>query len=270
MAPPCRCSGIGSKDLCMHQEEVEEEDDDDDEEEEDEEEEVSVCFGASCTEACSAPWTCNCHVSVDGDCMLQDKPLPKKAKTQAPKVDVSAAQGSSTVFVKNLPWSANEESLTEFFSDCGAVASVRVGVLLCPPSSYMLVRSGPTMQGRQANMAWGNGFVDLGALGALISNAVAMFTQVWIMRPAGPRVLHMCNSRRSRALQQQLPGVALRWRVVSCSSTRPRSVLLVGTHPTPIAMVGCARHSWNSAPRPPCCTVLSRGPRLSLVCRPEF
>ncbi|BDA49158.1 Nucleolin 2 [Coccomyxa sp. Obi] len=77
-------------------EEVEEESDDEDEEDEDEEEE--------------------------------DEPLPKKAKTQAPKVDVSAAQGSSTVFVKNLPWSANEESLTQFFSDCGAVASVRVGM----------------------------------------------------------------------------------------------------------------------------------------------
>ena len=44
-----------------------------------------------------------------------------------PKVDASAANGSSTVFVKNLPWSADEDTIAEFFGDCGTVANVRVG-----------------------------------------------------------------------------------------------------------------------------------------------
>ena len=42
-------------------------------------------------------------------------------------MDVSAANGSSTVFVKNLPWSADEDTIAEFFADCGTVANVRIG-----------------------------------------------------------------------------------------------------------------------------------------------
>jgi nucleolin len=57
-----------------------------------------------------------------------EEPPKKKAKKEAkPDVDVSAAQGSKTIFVKNLPWSAGEDELAEFFGDCGAVAEVRVG-----------------------------------------------------------------------------------------------------------------------------------------------
>jgi RNA recognition motif. (a.k.a. RRM, RBD, or RNP domain) len=51
------------------------------------------------------------------------KPAAKKAKAE----DDSAAQGSSTVFVKNLPWSASDEDLANFFADCGEVAEVRIG-----------------------------------------------------------------------------------------------------------------------------------------------
>ncbi len=50
------------------------------------------------------------------------EPVAKKAK-----VDVSAAQGSSTIFIKNLPWSADDNMLTEFFGECGNVMSVRIG-----------------------------------------------------------------------------------------------------------------------------------------------
>jgi nucleolin len=53
---------------------------------------------------------------------VQAQPQEKKAKT-----DVSAANGSSTVFVKNLPWSADEDTIAEFFGDCGTVANVRIG-----------------------------------------------------------------------------------------------------------------------------------------------
>lgn len=71
-----------------------------------------------------------CSVDSEGQSDWQEEaPLKKKARSDGPKVDVSAAQGSSTVFVKNLPWSADEHSLREFFGECGAVASVRVGAL---------------------------------------------------------------------------------------------------------------------------------------------
>ena len=49
-------------------------------------------------------------------------PAAKKSKA-----DVSAANGSSTIFVKNLPWSADEDTIAEFFGDCGTVANVRIG-----------------------------------------------------------------------------------------------------------------------------------------------
>lgn len=34
---------------------------------------------------------------------------------------------SSTVFVGNLPWSATEDELREFFAECGEIVSVRIG-----------------------------------------------------------------------------------------------------------------------------------------------
>ena len=50
----------------------------------------------------------------------------KKAKTS--EVDTSAAQGSTTIFIKNMPWSATEESIREFFAPAGEVVEVRIGV----------------------------------------------------------------------------------------------------------------------------------------------
>jgi hypothetical protein len=58
-------------------------------------------------------------------CPLQE--APKQKAKAAPQADVSRAQGSSTIFVKNLPWSADSDSLAEFFAECGPVANVRVG-----------------------------------------------------------------------------------------------------------------------------------------------
>jgi RNA recognition motif-containing protein len=34
---------------------------------------------------------------------------------------------STTVFVGNLPWSATEEELREFFAECGEILGVRIG-----------------------------------------------------------------------------------------------------------------------------------------------
>lgn len=53
-------------------------------------------------------------------------PVAKKAKTE--DMDDSAAGGSSTVFIKNLPWSATDDDLAAFFSDCGEIAEIRIGV----------------------------------------------------------------------------------------------------------------------------------------------
>ena len=68
---------------------------------------------------------------ADVELLGQKAPPAKKAKVaEAPKVDTSAAQGSATIFIKNLAWSATEEDLTEFFKECGAVENVRIGALL--------------------------------------------------------------------------------------------------------------------------------------------
>ena len=57
------------------------------------------------------------------------KPAPKKAKA-GKDADVSAAQGSTTIFIKNLPWSATEDELYEFFKACGEAVEVRIGTHL--------------------------------------------------------------------------------------------------------------------------------------------
>ena len=44
-------------------------------------------------------------------------------------MDTSAAQGSTTIFIKNMPWSATEESIREFFAPAGEVVEVRIGAL---------------------------------------------------------------------------------------------------------------------------------------------
>lgn len=63
----------------------------------------------------------------------EEKPA-KKAKTS--EVDTSAAQGSTTIFIKNMPWSATEESIREFFSVAGEVVEVRIGE--CPAFSTLV------------------------------------------------------------------------------------------------------------------------------------
>ncbi len=68
----------------------------------------------------------------------EEKPAPaaKKAKTEngavktkpaAAAADAGAAQGSRTIFIKNLPWSADEAMLSDFFSECGPIAETRIG-----------------------------------------------------------------------------------------------------------------------------------------------
>ena len=65
-------------------------------------------------------------------------PAAKKAKTEngaqkTKAADTTAAQGSRTIFVKNLPWSADEAMLNDFFSGCGAVSETRIGGCFCDP-----------------------------------------------------------------------------------------------------------------------------------------
>ena len=61
----------------------------------------------------------------------QAAPPAKKAKVApAAKVDTSAAQGSSTIFIKNLAWSASEDDISEFFKECGTVENIRIGARL--------------------------------------------------------------------------------------------------------------------------------------------
>lgn len=74
------------------------------------------------------------------------KPAAKKAKA-GKDVDVSAAQGSTTVFIKNLPWAAGEDELYEFFKDCGEAVEIRVGESsgLCPCLQRCCLPGGPCM-----------------------------------------------------------------------------------------------------------------------------
>ena len=66
---------------------------------------------------------CQAHAAL-----LEASSMPAQAPaSKKPKTDVSAANGSSTIFVKNLPWSADEDTIAEFFCDCGTVANVRIG-----------------------------------------------------------------------------------------------------------------------------------------------
>lgn len=58
-------------------------------------------------------------------------PAAKKQKTAEAAPTPTAgpggdAAGSKTVFIKNLPWSADEDALGQFFAECGELASVRI------------------------------------------------------------------------------------------------------------------------------------------------
>eukprot|EP00951_Prasinocladus_malaysianus_P048447 scaffold658656_cov36-Prasinocladus_malaysianus.AAC.1 len=52
-------------------------------------------------------------------------PVKKKSK-KAEDADDSAAKGSCTVFIKNLPYRITEDEMYEFFGDCGEVYAVRI------------------------------------------------------------------------------------------------------------------------------------------------
>ena len=71
-------------------------------------------------------YCCPSYFQSDQVCMTVSAGLQAPAQKKS-KVDASAAQGSSTVFVKNLPWSADEDTIAEFFGDCGTVANIRIG-----------------------------------------------------------------------------------------------------------------------------------------------
>ena len=74
---------------------------------------------------------------------------PDKKKARAAKdADVSAAKGSSTIFVKNLAWAVGEDELYEFFSSAGDIVDARIGqppalrfllTLLCQGSSCCIL-----------------------------------------------------------------------------------------------------------------------------------
>jgi nucleolin len=56
----------------------------------------------------------------------QEEPAAKKQRVEV-NDGGDAEPASATVFVGNLPWSATEEELREFFAECGEINSVRIG-----------------------------------------------------------------------------------------------------------------------------------------------
>ncbi|KFM24009.1 Protein gar2 [Auxenochlorella protothecoides] len=54
------------------------------------------------------------------------KKAPAKKAADGSAVDASAANGSKTIFIKNLPWAADEDALREFFAEAGPIAEVRI------------------------------------------------------------------------------------------------------------------------------------------------
>ncbi|RMZ53014.1 hypothetical protein APUTEX25_001133 [Auxenochlorella protothecoides] len=50
----------------------------------------------------------------------------KQKAADGSAVDASAANGSKTIFIKNLPWAADEDALREFFAEAGPIAEVRI------------------------------------------------------------------------------------------------------------------------------------------------
>ncbi|KAI9354321.1 hypothetical protein DFJ73DRAFT_827395 [Zopfochytrium polystomum] len=64
----------------------------------------------------------------------EEKPVSKKraaesaAQSAAKKTKSDAAEPATTIFLGNLPWSADEDSIAAEFADCGEVTSVRLHV----------------------------------------------------------------------------------------------------------------------------------------------
>ena len=54
----------------------------------------------------------------------EEEPMKKKGKSS--DIDDSIANGSCTVFIKNLPFRVTEDEMYEFFEACGEVISVRI------------------------------------------------------------------------------------------------------------------------------------------------
>lgn len=58
----------------------------------------------------------------------KEAPADKNKKAKAGKdVDAKAAKGSCTIFVKNLAWAVDDNTLYEHFGDCGEVIDARIG-----------------------------------------------------------------------------------------------------------------------------------------------
>jgi len=55
----------------------------------------------------------------------EKEPVKKKGKSGG-DFDDSAAKGSCTVFIKNLPWAITEDDMYAFFEDCGEPVAVRI------------------------------------------------------------------------------------------------------------------------------------------------
>ena len=55
-------------------------------------------------------------------------PEAKKSKGGNADVDVSLANGSRTIFMRNLPWSATEDDIRSFLADAGPIYQVRLAV----------------------------------------------------------------------------------------------------------------------------------------------
>ena len=57
----------------------------------------------------------------------EKKPAAKKAKG-ASDIDTSICQGSKTVFVRNLPWTAEEKDIRAYLEPAGTIAEIRVAL----------------------------------------------------------------------------------------------------------------------------------------------
>ena len=66
----------------------------------------------------------------DVACLLPPslQPAPKKQRLDVDGGSAPAGE-TTTVFVGNLPWSATEDELKEFFAECGEINGVRIGEL---------------------------------------------------------------------------------------------------------------------------------------------
>ena len=196
--------------VSTQEEAVEEEEEEEDDEEEDEEPaKVSIYYQlpyGRCTEPFAQFKNLALSLLIKSFYWaLKLSACVQAPQQKKPKVDASAANGSSTVFVKNLPWSADEDTIAEFFADCGTVANVRIGE---HPNKW---------SGCSRSMYWCAGRSQASVIPVLKRSMLCL--QVWTVRQGSPGDLHMFNLRASRALQQPLARMALSSWVAIFSST---------------------------------------------------